>query len=530
MFDIIIRNGTCYAGDGRPGFRADIAIAGGKILKIGVMGGAEARREIDAENLSVAPGFIDTHSHSDLVALVEPDIANKTTQGITTDIIGQDGMSLAPVVPEYIDSWKKVMAGLEGNYEVEWNWRRSTEYLDRLDSQNLGPNIAYLVPYGNIRMCAAGLENRPVTENEIAVMCGLLEEGIANGAVGLSTGLIYPPCSYAPEQEITQVTTVLARYGLPFVIHQRSEADDILNSMDEVIRIGRNSGCHIHFSHFKVAGMKNAGMFDLVMKKLDDASKEISLSLDQYPYTAGSTTFSVILPPWVHSGGAEKALARLTDKDQRQKMKKDIIEGIPGWDNFVDFAGMENIFVTFVKTEKNQDLVGKNMLEIGEIRGKDPLDAAFDLLVEEDMSVGLVDFYGLEEHVEQILVHPLQNPCTDGILGAHPHPRVYGSFSRILGHYVRERRILDIPSAVHKMTARPASIFKLKNRGLLKEGYQADITLFDAEKVTDRATYENPKQFSDGIPYVIVGGKLAVDNGEPTRQKSGCVIRNTRIS
>ncbi len=482
-------------------------------------------KDIDGANLSVAPGFIDTHSHSDLVALVEPEIANKTTQGITTEIIGQDGMSLAPMRPEYISSWKKVMAGLEGSYDVDWSWRSSEEYLARLDEQPLGPNLAYLVPYGNIRMCAIGLDNRPAAKNEISMMTDLLEEGIRKGAVGLSTGLIYPPCNYAPEEEIAEVTKVLAKYGLPFVIHQRSEADDILNSMDEVFRISRKSGCPIHFSHFKIAGKKNARLFESVMKKLDEASKELPVSFDQYPYTAGSTTFSVILPPWAHDGGPDRALERLADSGARNRMKTDIRNGIHGWDNFIDFAGMENICVTFVKTEKNADLVGKNMLQIGEIREKDPLDAAFDLLLEEDMSVGLVDFYGLEEHIEQIMAHPLQNPCTDGILGAHPHPRVYGSFPRILGHYVRERRLFDLPSAIRKMTSRPASIFKMKNRGLLKKGYAADMVLFDEEKVCDTATYENPKQFAAGIPYVIVGGRLAVEDGAVNGGKSGGVVR-----
>jgi N-acyl-D-amino-acid deacylase len=326
MFDILITNGTCYAGDARPGFLADIAIVDGKIAKIGRFEKAEAQTTINAENLSVVPGFIDTHSHSDLVALVEPAIGNKTTQGITTDIIGQDGMSLAPIKPQFINSWKKVMAGLEGNYDIEWDWQSSKEYLEKLDWQDLGPNLAYLVPYGNIRMCTVGLENRPASQNEIGFMCDLLEEGISNGAVGLSTGLIYPPCNYASEEEISEVTKVLAKYGLPFVIHQRSEADDILNSMDEVIRISKKSGCHIHFSHFKIAGKKNASLFESVMRKLDTASREISLSFDQYPYTAGSTTFSVILPPWVHFGGVEKAVIRLSDVAQREKMKKDILQ------------------------------------------------------------------------------------------------------------------------------------------------------------------------------------------------------------
>jgi hypothetical protein len=236
--------------------------------------------------------------------------------------------------------------------------------LEKLDWQDLGPNLAYLVPYGNIRMCTVGLENRPASQNEIGFMCDLLEEGISNGAVGLSTGLIYPPCNYASEEEISEVTKVLAKYGLPFVIHQRSEADDILNSMDEVIRISKKSGCHIHFSHFKIAGKKNASLFESVMRKLDTASREISLSFDQYPYTAGSTTFSVILPPWVHFGGVEKAVIRLSDVAQREKMKKDILNGIPGWDNFIDFAGMENICVTFVKTEKTRILLGKICLKL----------------------------------------------------------------------------------------------------------------------------------------------------------------------
>lgn len=523
-YDLLLKNGMCYAGDGKEGFRADVAVKDGKIAAVGSVQ-AEARRTIDAAGLAVAPGFIDTHSHSDLVALVEPEIANKTTQGVTTDIIGQDGMSLAPVVPEFLSSWEKTMAGLEGQYPVDWKWRSAEDYLKRLDAMPLGPNLAYLAPTGNIRMCVMGLENRPATASEIDMMKDLLEKCIGAGAVGLSTGLIYPPSNYMTEDEIAAVTSVLTKYNLPFVIHQRSEADDILNSMDEVFRISRKSGCPIHFSHFKVCGMKNAHLFDAVMKKLDEGEKDIQLSFDQYPYAAGSTTFSVILPPWAHDGGAEKCLVRLADKDARARMKTDIAKGIPGWDNFVDFAGMENIFVTFVKTPKNADLVGKNMIEIGQIRGKDPFDASFDLLLEEELAVGLVDFYGLEEHVEAIMAHRLQNPCTDGILGARPHPRVYGSFSRILGRYVRERKLMTLPEAIRKMTSRPASIFKMKERGLLREGYAADIAVFDPETVADKATYTDPMQYSAGIPYVVVNGRLVVDGGQIVKGKAGKVLR-----
>ena len=536
MYDLLIKNGTCYGGHGGEPFQADLAIRDGLIAAMGasIGEGAEAARTIDASGLAVAPGFIDTHSHSDLVALVEPEIANKTTQGVTTDIIGQDGMSLAPVVPEHIEPWKKSMAGLEGQYPVDWDWRSAGEYLERLDamkpaggpSRGLGPNIAWLAPTGNLRMCVMGLENRPATQDEIAAMRELLEECVAQGASGLSTGLIYPPSNYMSEEELVCLTGVPAKYGLPFVIHQRSEADDILNSMEEVFRICERSGCPLHFSHFKLCGQKNARLFDDVMRKLDEGGRRVpQLSFDQYPYAAGSTTFSVILPPWAHDGGADKCLARLADPEARARMKRDIADGILGWDNFVDFAGMENIFVTFVKTEKNADLVGKNMIEIGEMRGKEPLDACFDMLLEEELAVGLVDFYGLEEHVEAIMKHPLQNPCTDGILGARPHPRVYGAFSRILGRYVREKKLMTLPEAIHKMTERPAAIFRLRNRGILDAGYAADVTIFDPETVIDRATYTDPMQYSAGVPYVIVGGRLVVDGSKVVKGKAGKALR-----
>ena len=525
MFDIVIEKGLCYAGDGGEPFRADLGIKDGKIEEIGDLSAAGAARKIDASGLSVSPGFIDTHSHSDLVALAEPGITNKTAQGITTDIIGQDGMSLAPIKDEYISPWKKAMAGLEGSYEVDWTWRTSAEYLAALDKMHLGPNLAYLAPFGNLRMCAVGLDDRPASKDEISKICSLLEDAISAGAVGMSTGMIYPPCNFASGDEMVEVMKVLARHGLPFVIHQRSEADDILASMDEVFSLGRKSGCHIHFSHFKVAGLKNAHLFEQVMEKLDARSKEMPVSIDQYPYTAGSTTFSVILPPWAHSGGADRAMERLADPGARERMKRDIREGMPGWDNFVDFAGMENIYITFVRTEKNMDLVGKNMIEMGEIRGKDPLDASLDLLLEDEMAVGLVDFYGTEEHIGKIMAHPLQNPCTDGILGNHPHPRVYGAFPRILGRYVREKKLFSVAEAVRKMTSRPASLFKIKDRGLLKKGYWADITVFDEETVTDTATYEEPKQFPSGIPYVLVNGKAAIDAGKPVGGRSGSVVR-----
>ena len=529
MFDILIKNGLCYDGDGGEPFRADLGVKGDRIAAVGKLEDAQAARVIDSMGLAVAPGFIDTHSHSDLVALAEPDIANKTTQGITTDIIGQDGMSLAPITEDAVEPWKRSMASLEGNYDVEWTWRSPADYLARLDSQPLGPNLAWLTPYSNLRICAMGFDDRRATKEEVARMRELLEEAIESGAVGLSTGLVYPPGSYADAAEMAEVAQVLTKHGLPFVVHQRNESTGILDSLDEMFEVGRRSGCHIHFSHFKVGGAKNEErLLDEVLAKVEAAAQEAPVSFDQYPYTAGSTMLGVILPQWAHDGGSGKCLERLADPAARERMKRDIETGLPGWDNCAGsgYSGPENIYITFVKNGGNQDAVGCSLVEIGEMRGVNPLDAAFDLLLAEGMAVGMYHFYGSEKAIERIMAHPLQNACTDGILGTMPHPRVYGAFPRILGRYVRQRGIMSLQTAIHKMTGRPASIFKLKDRGHLREGFFADITLFDPETVIDKATYEAPRQYSEGVPFVVVGGQFVVDGGRTISGKAGRVIRS----
>lgn len=526
IFDMIIRNGVIYDGTGCQGIRSDIGIKDGRIENIGDLKCAEAATVIEAEGLVVSPGFIDTHSHSGLEALVHPQTPHNIMQGITTCVVGQDAMGLAPIVEEHVESWKKTMAGLEGDYKADWMWRSVSDYFDRLDAMDLGPNFAYLAPHSNVRLCVMGLDNREPTSEELAEMKDLLQRCIDEGCFGMSTGMIYPPCSFARTEEFIELCRTLEKNDAVFVTHQRSEADTILDSMDEIIRIGKESGCRIHFSHFKVAGKKNWKYFDSVLQKLDQCSQEgIKVSVDQYPYVAGSTTLSVILPPWAHDGGTEKLLERLKDPDTRKRMTHDILNGIHGWDNFVDFAGLDGIFVTFVKTEKNQNVVGKSLVEIGEMRGKEPLEATYDLLLEEDGAAGLVDFYGLEEHVINILKRPEQNICTDGILGGKPHPRVYGTYPRVLGKYVREEKVLDMATAIYKMTGKPASMLGIQDRGLLKEGYAADVVVFNPATVIDKADYSDPIQYPEGIEYVIVNGKVLVAEGNHTPGKAGKVIR-----
>lgn len=396
-----------------------------------------------------------------------------------------------------------------------------------MDYNGVGLNETYLVPHGNVRMEAMGLEDRPATKEEIQKMCEITERELKAGAIGLSTGLIYIPCAYSLTEEIIEMCKVVAKYDGVFVVHQRSEADTILTSMEEIIEIGKQSGVKVHFSHFKVCGKANWKYIPQVIELLEKAEKEgIRVSFDQYPYAAGSTMLGVVLPPWAHSGGTDKLIERLSDENERAKMKKDIANGIEGWDNFIEFAGIDQIFVTSVKTEKNKDTIGKSLLEIGKMRGKDPLDATFDLLKEEENAVGMVDFYGLEEHIIGFMKRDEQNVCTDGLLAGKPHPRAYGSFPKILGRYVRELNVLTIEEAVYKMTKKAATSFSIKDRGELKEGYFADIVIFDKDTVSGCDDFINSMQYPTGIDYVIINGNCVVEEGKYNKIKAGKVLKN----
>lgn len=524
---ILIKHGLIVDGSGQKGYQADILLNEDKIEKIGSIPETDEMEIIDAAGLAVAPGFIDTHSHSDLQILVEPQVLPKVMQGITTEILGQDGISMAPLPEKYISPWRKNLAGLDGDTDnIDWNFRDTEGYLKMIDAVKPGLNECYLVPHGNIRMEAMGLENRLPNEEELQKMRDITRREMEAGAVGLSTGLIYMPCAYSESKEIIEMCKVVAEYDGSFVIHQRSEADTILDSMEEVIKIGRESGVKIHYSHFKVCGKKNWDKIDKVVALLEKAQAEgIRVSFDQYPYVAGSTMLGVILPPWVHDGGTDKVLERLADAGLREKMIYDIEHGIPGWDNFVEFAGLDQIFVTSVKTEKNQDAVGLSLTQLGQLRGKDAYQATFDLLYEEENAVGMVDFYGTEEHVQLFMKRPEMNACTDGLLGGKPHPRVYGAFPRILGKYVREDKALTLEEAVYKMTKKPAETFNMTGRGELKEGNIADICIFNPETVIDKGTFTDPIQYPEGIEYVLINGEITVEKGKHTGNRSGVVLR-----
>lgn len=528
MSDILIKNGLIVDGNKTTPYKGDILIKDDKIADIGKDLTADVEKVINAEGLTVAPGFIDTHSHSDLQVLTKPEVLPKIMQGITTEILGQDGISMAPLPEKFISPWRKNLAGLDGESDnIDWHYKTTANYLNMIEKAKPNINECYLVPHGNIRMEALGLDNRQPTTSELAKMRDVTKRELEAGAFGISSGLIYMPCAYGHTEEIIEICKVGAKYNVPFVVHQRSEADTIVSSMEEVIRIGRESGIHIHFSHFKVCGKKNWHFIDDMLRLLDEAESEgLEVSFDQYPYVAGSTMLGVILPPWVHDGGTNKVLERLADKSLRQKMIYDIEHGIPGWDNFIDFAGLEGIYITSVDHEKNQDAVGLNLVELGKLRHKDPYDATFDLLLEENNAVGMVDFYGTEDHVKTFMKRPEMNACTDGLLSGKPHPRVYGAFPRILGKYVREEKALTLEEAIYKMTKKPATAFHIQKRGELKAGYFADLTIFDKDTIIDKGTFTDPTQYPEGIKYVLINGNIAIDNGKFTGKRNGKVLRH----
>lgn len=527
----LIKNTWIIDGTGEKRYKGSLLIEGVRIQKIFQeceTNGIEANvdKVIDAKGLICAPGFIDTHSHSDLKVLTEPELLPKLMQGITTEVLGQDGISMAPLPEEYIGPWKKNLAGLEGEDEnIDWHYGNVKNYLGQIEKAKPSLNEMYLLPHGNVRMAAMGLDNRKPTHEELTKMCEIVEQEMQNGCVGLSDGLIYMPCAYSQTEEIIELCKVVHKYDGIYVVHQRSEADDILESMDEMLRVARASGVHLHFSHFKVCGKPNWNKLDGMLQKLDEAKKEgISISFDQYPYIAGSTMLGVILPPWAHDGGTEKLMERLKNHALREKMKEDMEKGIPGWDNFIQFAGIEGIFITSVVSEKNKEVIGLSLKELGEKRGKEPLEATFDLLLEEKNAVGMVDFYGTEEQVKRIMARPEMNLCTDGLLSGKPHPRVYGAFPRMLGKYVREEKCFSLETAIYKMAAKPAQVFKMKERGQIKEGFFADIVLFNEQEVKDQGTFENPAQYPVGMEYVWVNGSLEIENSKFTGSREGKVL------
>ncbi|MEU4278795.1 D-aminoacylase [Streptomyces tanashiensis] len=528
--DLVFRDAEVVDGSGGDSYRADVGIEGGRIVSIvkeAAAAGCQrptARRVLDAEGLVLSPGFIDMHAHSDLALLRDPDHSAKAAQGVTLEVLGQDGLSYAPVDERTLAEVRRAITGWNGDgSDVDLDWRTVGGYLDRLDrahgGRGIAVNAAYLVPQGTVRMYAMGWEDRPATAAELDRMRRLVAEGLEQGAVGMSSGLTYTPGMYAPDSELTELCRVVAEYGGYYCPHHRSYGAGALRAYEEMVALTREAGCALHLAHATMNFGVNEGRAPELLALLDVAlAAGADISLDTYPYTPGSTTLLALLPSWASEGGPEAALDRLRDGATAERIRHHLEElgsdgchGVP-----VDWTSIE---ISGVSDPALAGFVGRRV---------DGWATAHRLLVEDRLGTTILQHVGHEENVRTIMRHRVHTGGSDGILqGLKPHPRAYGTFPEYLGRYVRELGVLSLEECVAHLTSRPAARLRLPDRGLVREGYVADLVLFDPATVASPATYENPRTLPVGIPHVLVDGRFVIEDGRRTDVLAGRSVRRT---
>lgn len=527
MLDILIKNGVVVDGTGKPAFKADVGIAAGRIALVAEGIEEEAKRTIQARGLHLAPGFIDAHSHSDLTLLVDPRAESKIRQGVTTEVIGNCGSSPAPLLGAAVHEARAEAKGVG----LEITWASMAEYLEHLRQSGIAVNVVPLVGHNTVRGAVLGFDDVQPTADQQAEMERLVAEAMEQGARGLSTGLIYPPGVYARTEEVIGLAQVVARHGGIYATHLRSESDGLFEAVAEAIEIGKRAEIQVEISHLKLEGYRNWEGVDRLLAVLEDApSRGARVGCDQYPYAASGSWLAGILPYWAQAGGAKAIAERLSGTEVRAHLKKDWEENRAEWDNRSCVGDWTDILVTHCDARRN--VLGKNIAEIAADEGKDPLETAFDLIAVSEGQVGCVFFSQLEDNVRILMRHPLVVVGSDGsarsphgvLAQSKSHPRGYGTFPRVLGRYVREEKVLSLEEAVKKMTSVTAERFGLTDRGLICEGACADLVLFDAQTVADKATFTDPHQYPVGIPWVIVKGVVVIEQGEHTGALPGQVL------
>lgn len=524
MYDLIIRKGVIIDGTGDPGFPGDVVIEGDRIQAVGDLGDQKGRAEIDASGQVVCPGFIDLHSHSDIMLLAEPDGMPKVMQGITTDVMGQDGYSTAPLRRGLIPEYRQFLSALAGSPDLDWDWETMDDYLARFDGA-VSMNVASMVGHGTIRWNVLGTASTPASQRDLDRMGELIEQAFAGGATDVSYGLIYVPSLFANREELNYVGRLVQRLGGAVVYHIRNEADFILESLEEVLQVARDTGVRTHISHFKVTGAKNWHKAEDAFVAVEKALEEgLDITFEQYPYASGNTMMSAVLPPWVLEGSNVEVLARLGDRALHPRIVHDVENGSGRWQSFGIIAGW-NIAVSSVGSSRNQDKVGRNLRDLAEEAGATPLEVAIQLLIEEKLNAGIIIFHQSEDVLQRLMRHPRGGFGTDGVIGKRPHPRLYGTFPRVLGRYVREEKVLRMEEAIRKATSLAADRLRLADRGRIAPGMAADLVVFDPHTVADTATYENPNQFPIGIGWVLVNGVVVVKEGQHTGAHPGRSLR-----
>ena len=501
LLDILIRGGRLVDGTGAPWRYADVGIVGDQVVAVGRMAGDEARRAIDATGRIVCPGFIDIHSHADVTLLADRWVDLRLMQGITTEVVGQDGLSYAPATQAHLGEWRRYLAALNGDFpNVAWDWQSVADLLQRYERR--AANVVYLIPHGAVRLEVMGWAERVATGHELRAMQAMVRRGLAEGAAGISTGLTYVPCSHATTDEMVALCKPVAEAGGILAIHLRSYIVDLVQAIEEAVDIGRRSGVAVQINHLRMADPRTWGQAERILTRIEQARADgVDVTFDLYPYTMGCLPLFAMLPPWAQTGGPDQILARLGDESTCIRIADELVSARIAWPAFQ------------LCHTPGRDL-GSSLVAAAETTGSDIPRFVIRLLQETELGAVVMADGGNEAENDLMMVHPTSMVCSDGILlGDHPHPRGYGTFPRVLAHYVRERGLLSWEAAIAKMTGIPAARLSLQDRGVVRVGAAADLVILSPEEVKDRATPEAGRLEPVGIETVLVNGQVVVDQG-----------------
>ncbi len=527
-YDLVIRNGIVYDGTGAKSRRADVGIKGDRIVALGDLSKAKAATVVDAKGLAVAPGFINMLSHSETSLIVDYRSLSELRQGVTTQIFGES--SMGPLS----DEMKRTALAAQGDYKFDMPWTTLAEYLKYLEQRGISQNVASFIGAGTVRTHVIGLEDKAPTPAQLEQMKELVRREMEAGALGVTTALIYPPNFFAKTDELIALCKVASQYRGKYIAHIRSEANQFMEAVEETIRIAREAKLPAEIYHLKASGEQNWPKMDAVIKRINAARRQgLKITADMYTYTAGATGLTSTMPPWVLDGGYEALYKRLQDPATRRKIAAEMRTPTNDWENMFLLPGsLDRILLAGFRSEKLKPLTGKTLAEVAKMRGTDPTDTVMDLILEDRSRVGTVYFMMSEANIKKQIAQPWVSFGSDAasmaaegaFLRSSTHPRAYGCFARLLGKYVREEKVIPLAEAVRRLSGLPAATLELDRRGLLKPGYFADVVVFDPATIGDRATFEQPHQYSVGVQHVFVNGQQVLKDGEPTGAKAGRAV------
>jgi N-acyl-D-amino-acid deacylase len=523
--DLMFRGARVADGD-RPPRLADVAVSGGRIAAVAERLPLDSCGElVQADGLLLCPGFIDMHAHSALRAFTDPLLTPKLVQGFTTEVICPDGLGPAPVRPWGRKERQRYLAALEGSGPERWAWESVADYLDAVEAARPAANIVMSVPHSAVRDAVLGTVDRRAEPAELARMQHEVKAGLAAGARVLSFGLIYAPGLYADTTELQALAEAAADYGAPLMPHVRNEGAGVLDAIDEFVQVAEHASTPLHISHLKLVGSPQ--LLQNLLHLVEDAAQRIDLTFDQYPYGAGNTLLTALLPPWALAGGPVAIVRRLRERDDRRRMVRDMERGLPGWENLYKCCGPAGITITNAGGTRSSD-VGKSLEQIVDERRLHPAVAVLDLLADTDLDVAMIDHYASEDVVRAIFALPGAMVGSDGIFGPHPHPRLFGTAARVLGRLALREGLITVEEAVARLASRPADRLGLSDRGRIKRGQRADLVLLDPDRYVDTATYSDPCRIPPGVERVLVGGCTVYRDNKLTGRRPGTVTRTPR--